>query len=223
VPDFLPAAGRFLPLQMYDMSVRLTMRERRWRPELVTRVAAATPADGAVVELGAGTGSLTRLLRAGLPAGVSVTAIDPDERALAIASRRASDPGIAWVHGRAEEVPLPDASQDAVVTALVVHHLPAPVKRAAISEAHRVLRPGGLLLIADFGPAQDPLMALAFRAIRLIDGPTTAGHADGIVATLVREAGFDDPATVRRVRTAAGTLELLEAWAPRGARVKRRS
>jgi SAM-dependent methyltransferase len=118
------------------------------------------------------------------------------------------------VRGHAEEVPLPDASQDAVVTALVVHHLPAPVKRAAISEARRVLRPGGLLLIADFGPAQDPLMALAFRAIRLIDGPTTAGHADGIVATLVREAGFDDPTTVHRVRTAAGTLELLEARAP---------
>jgi ubiquinone/menaquinone biosynthesis C-methylase UbiE len=214
VPDFLPAAGRFLPLQMYDLSVRLTMRERRWRPELVARTAAATPAGGAVVELGAGTGSLTRLLRAGLPADVSVTAIDPDERALTIASRRAPDAGITWVHGRAEAVPLPDASQDAVVTALVVHHLPAPAKRAAISEARRVLRPGGLLLIADFGPPQDPLMAMAFRAIRLIDGPATEGHANGIVATLVREAGFDNPTTVRRVRTAAGTLELLEARAP---------
>jgi SAM-dependent methyltransferase len=144
---------------------------------------------------------------------VSVTAIDPDERALAIASRRAPDAGIAWLRGHAEELPLPDASQDAVVAALVLHHLPAPVNRAAISEARRVLRPGGLL-IADFGPAQDPLMALAFRAIRLIDGPSTAGHADGIVATLVRETGFGEPATVRRVRTAAGTLALLEARAP---------
>ncbi len=214
MPDFLPAAGRFLPLQMYDMSVRLTMRERRWRPELVARAAAATPAGGAVVELGAGTGSLTRLLRAGLPMGVRLTAIDPDDRALAIAARRAPDARIAWVRGRAEEVPLPDASQDAVVTALVVHHLPATAKRAAVAEARRVLRPGGLLLIADFGPAQDLFMALAFRAIRLIDGPTTAGHADGIVATLIREAGFNEPATVRRVRTAGGTLEVLEARAP---------
>jgi SAM-dependent methyltransferase len=109
---------------------------------------------------------------------------------------------------------VPDASQDAVVTTLVLHHLPGPVKRAAIDEARRVLRPGGLLLVADFGPAQDRVMALAFQAIRLIDGPTTDGHADGIVATTVAAAGFGTPQTLRRVRTAGGTLELLEARAP---------
>ncbi|HET6510310.1 MAG TPA: class I SAM-dependent methyltransferase [Baekduia sp.] len=222
MPDFLPAAGRFLPLAAYDTAARLTMRERRWRPDLAARVAAVTPPHGAVVELGAGTGSLTHLLRAALPGTVTLTAVDPDERALAIARRRAPAPAsaasakaadIAWRPGRAEALPLPDATQDAVVTALVLHHLPTDAKRAALAEARRVLRPGGLLLVADFGPPQDPAMALAFRIIRLVDGPTTAGHADGIVADLVAQTGFTAPATVRRVRTAAGTLELLEARA----------
>jgi SAM-dependent methyltransferase len=215
MPDVLPAAGRFLPLCTYDAGARLTMRERRWRPLLAARVAAATPAGGAVVEVGAGTGSLTRLLRAALPADVSVTAADPDERALAIARRRAPDAGITWTCARAEALPLPDRSQDVAVTALVLHHLPTPAKRAAIAEARRVLRPGGRLLVADFGPPQDKVMALAFSAIRLIDGPTTAGHAEGIVARLVRDAGFDAPATLRRVRTALGTLEVLEATSGR--------
>jgi ubiquinone/menaquinone biosynthesis C-methylase UbiE len=212
MPDFLPAAGRFLPLAAYDTAARLTMRERRWRPDLAARVAAVTPS--AVVEVGAGTGSLTRLLRAALPEDVTLTAVDPDERALAIARRRAPGPeAIAWRAARAEALPLPDASQDALVTALVLHHLPLASKRAALVEAHRVLRPGGLLLVADFGPPQDPVMALAFKIIRLVDGPTTAGHADGIVARLIADAGFTTPSTSRRVRTAAGTLELLEARA----------
>jgi ubiquinone/menaquinone biosynthesis C-methylase UbiE len=213
MPDFLPAAGRLLPLGAYDAAVRLTMRERRWRPAIARRVAAATPSDGAVVEVGAGTGSLTALLRAALPAGVALTAVDPDERALAIARRRAPDPSIAWRPGRAERLPLSDAGHDAVVLALVLHHLPLAAKRAAIVEARRVLRPGGRLLVADFGPPQDPAMALAFKTIRLVDGPTTAGHADGVVGRLIGQGGFAAPTTVRRVRTLVGTLELLEARA----------
>lgn len=213
MPDFLPAAGRFLPLAAYDTAARLTMRESRWRPDLAARVAAATPYGGAVAEVGAGTGSLTCLLRAALPGDVALTAVDPDERALAIARRRAPGPGIAWRAARAEALPLADASQDAVVTALVLHHLQHPAKRAALAEARRVLRPGGLLLVADFGPPQDPVMAMAFRVLALIDGPTTAGHADGVVARLVAAAGFAASPTPRRIRTAAGTLELLEARA----------
>jgi ubiquinone/menaquinone biosynthesis C-methylase UbiE len=211
--DFLPAAGRFLPLSAYDAAARVTMRERRWRSLLAERAAAATPPGGAVVEVGAGTGSLTRLLRAVLPADATLTAVDPDERALAIARRRAPDPAIAWRPGRAEALPLPDAGQDAVVAALVLHHLPPAAKRAALAEARRVLRPGGRLLIADFGPPQDAAMALAFNIIRLVDGATTAGHADGVVARLVADAAFAAPVTLRRVRTCVGTLELLEARA----------
>jgi ubiquinone/menaquinone biosynthesis C-methylase UbiE len=214
MPDVLPAAGRFLPLAAYDTAARLTMRERRWRPPLAARAAAATPPDGAVVEVGAGTGSLTRLLQSALPATATLTAIDPDERALAIAWRRVPAPAVAWRTAKAGELPLPDASQDALVTALVLHHLPHDAKRAALAEARRVLKPGGLLLVADFGPPQDPAMALAFTIIKVLDGPTTAGHADGVVGRLVGDAGFAAPARVQRVRTAVGTLEVLEARAP---------
>jgi ubiquinone/menaquinone biosynthesis C-methylase UbiE len=208
VPDFLPAAGRFLPLAAYDTAARLTMRERRWRPDLAARVAAASPR--AVVEIGAGTGSLTALLRAALPDEVALTALDADERALAIARRRVTH-GVAWVHARAEALPLADASQDVAITALVLHHLAAPAKRSALAEIRRILRPGGLLLIADFGPPQDILMSLAFTIIKLADGPSTAGHADGLIARLVADAGFADVTRLRRVRTAVGSLEVLRA------------
>jgi SAM-dependent methyltransferase len=86
-----------------------------------------------VVELGAGTGKLTRAL-AGL--GVRVVAVEPDPRMLAVL--RAA--GLEGVEGSAEEIPLGDGEADAVVAGSCLHWFElAP----ALREIHRVLRPGG--------------------------------------------------------------------------------
>ncbi|WP_336212431.1 class I SAM-dependent methyltransferase [Nonomuraea sp. LPB2021202275-12-8] len=71
---------------------------------------------------------------------------------------------VELVTGDMRELPFDDASYDVVVSALAVHDIADPEGRErAIREAHRVLRPGGLLLIADFHhiPAyEDTLRAL---------------------------------------------------------------
>jgi SAM-dependent methyltransferase len=90
-----------------------------------------------VVDLGAGTGKLTRVL-AGL--GHDVVAVEPlgPMRAQLLASV----PGIECVEGSAERIPLPEGSADAVVAAQAFHWFDAPV---ALAEIARVLRPGGAL------------------------------------------------------------------------------
>lgn len=84
-------------------------------------------------------------------------------------------------------------------------------KRRALTEARRVLRPAGRLLIADWGRAHDPVMRIAFTAVQLLDGfQTTRPHASGELPGLIEAAGF----AVRpldRVRTMWGTLDLLAA------------
>jgi SAM-dependent methyltransferase len=86
-----------------------------------------------VVELGAGTGKLTRAV-AGL--GVRVVAVEPDPRMLLVL--RAG--GLDGVPGSAEEIPLGDGEADAVVAGSCLHWFDL---ERALPEIQRVLRPGG--------------------------------------------------------------------------------
>lgn len=85
-----------------------------------------------VLDVGAGDGRLLTELRRRGQAGV-----DPR-------------PGGNVLAGRAEALPFPDASFDAALLVRVLAHLQDPA--AALAEARRVLRPGGLLLVAAHGP-----------------------------------------------------------------------
>jgi SAM-dependent methyltransferase len=90
-----------------------------------------------VLDLGAGTGLLTGVV---LTAGHEVLAVDPSEEMLV--ELRARHPGVQALVGGAEEIPLPDASVDAVVAGQAAHWFrPEP----AAAEMRRVLRPGGVV------------------------------------------------------------------------------
>jgi SAM-dependent methyltransferase len=90
-----------------------------------------------VLDLGAGTGLLTGEL---LTAGHEVVAVDVSAPMLAQLSARL--PAVPVAVGGAEDVPLPDASVDAVVAGQAAHWFdPAPAAR----ELRRVLRPGGVV------------------------------------------------------------------------------
>src|SRR4051812_1893777 len=98
-----------------------------------------------VLDLGAGTGLLTRPL---LAAGLDVVAVDP--LAGMRAALAAGVGGDRVLDGRAEAIPLPDASLDGAVSADAFHWFDG--ERAA-AELHRVLRPGaGLVLSWFLGP-----------------------------------------------------------------------
>jgi SAM-dependent methyltransferase len=96
--------------------------------------------DGAgneVADVGAGTGKLTDAV---LATGRTVVAVDPDDGMLARVRGRL--PQVRTETGTAEELPLPDASVDAIVLGQAWHWVDPD---AASAEAARVLRPGGRL------------------------------------------------------------------------------
>ena len=91
---------------------------------------------GRVLDVGCGDGQISRALAAG---GADVLGIDPTRLHIEIARERAGGP--RYELGSATELPVGDASMDAVVACLVFEHIDEV--DAAIAEVARVLRPGG--------------------------------------------------------------------------------
>jgi SAM-dependent methyltransferase len=105
----------------------------------------ALPSDASrIMEIGAGTGKVTRLLVA---RGAEVHAVEPDARMRAVLE--ATTPGADIVDGRAEELPAVDSSLDAVIASSAWHWVD---EQRAVPEVARVLRPGGVLALLWCGP-----------------------------------------------------------------------
>ena len=97
-----------------------------------------------VLDLGAGTGKLSRTMLAG---GLDVIAVEPLDSLRAVLAERIGAERVR--EGRAEQIPLPDASVEAVTAADSFHWFDHPV---AVAEITRVLRPGGALVVITMAP-----------------------------------------------------------------------
>jgi len=106
---------------------------------------AGLPSTATVLDLGAGTGKLTRLL---VPEFDRVVAVEPAEemRRLLVAQC----PDAVALSGTAQEIPVADASVDAVYAAQAFHWFD---DERAVAEIARVLRPGGALVLMWNRPA----------------------------------------------------------------------
>lgn len=128
--------------------------------ELRRRTLAA--ARGRVLEIGVGTG----LNLACYPAAVDeVVGIDPNPGMLALAEKQAARAPrpVELAPGRAESLPFPDGSFDAVVSTVTLCSVESPA--AALAEIHRVLVPGGRFLFLEHGLADRPRVARWQRRI----------------------------------------------------------
>lgn len=209
---FIPGARLHLLTPVYDRLFSLFLPARELRDGVVERL--DLPRGARVLDLACGTGALLGRFAALRP-DLDLLGLDIDPAMIARAGERSRRAGarVKLITANADRVPLPDASLDAVVSVLAFHHLPPPIKRGAAAEIRRLLKPGGSVLIADFGPPLDRVQAALFAvAGRLESAVTTAGHADGVVGVLLREQGFD-VAETGRMRTIFGSVAFYQATA----------
>jgi ubiquinone/menaquinone biosynthesis C-methylase UbiE len=208
---YVTATGLRGLTRFYDSIVAVTMREQLFRGRLARQVLAELPVQARIADVGAGTGTFAIGLAAAVPAA-EVVAVDGDPEVLALAEGKDGAAAVEWKQGLANALPLAGGSCDRVTMSLLLHHLDAEGKRAALAEAHRVLRPGGSLHIADWGKPQDPLMRAGLFTLAIFDGfDGIRDHAAGRLPLFVEDAGFDQVHRHDRLRTAWGSLELLSA------------
>lgn len=207
---YVPALGRDALTALYDPLIRRTTRERTFKERLLDEAALAP--GQRVLDVGCGTGTLTVWAKQREP-GIDIAGIDGDPAVLRRAERKAAGAGlqIDFREALADDLPFEDASFDRVLTSLVFHHLPRDVKERSAAEIARVLRPGGELHVADWGPG-DPLMRLAFFTTQLLDGfERTEDNIKGRLPGIFEAVGLHDVRERARFRTISGPMVLLSA------------
>jgi ubiquinone/menaquinone biosynthesis C-methylase UbiE len=118
---------------------------------IATRVVARArlPQGAAVLDVGCGTGVVTRLAAQAIGANGRVTGIDLSEgmlrKARALADAERIGPRVELVRGDAELLPLPTAKFDAVLSLYALRHFPDPAR--ATAEMLRVCKPGGRVIV----------------------------------------------------------------------------
>lgn len=144
---FVPGLGRRWLTPLYDTVHRLS-RLDRLHAEMV-RLAAPQPGQR-VLDVGCATGNLLVALGRRRP-DLELVGLDPDPAALSRAARKARRAGVAvrWDRGYADTLPHPDGHFGVVFSSLMLHHLDPPQKVAMLAEVRRVLRPDGVLVLAD--------------------------------------------------------------------------
>jgi SAM-dependent methyltransferase len=150
------------------------------------------------VDLGAGTGALSRLLQAHAE---EVVAVEPDDRMRAILTE--SVPGVRAVAGRGESIPLPDASVDVVMASSSWHWMDTV---PTLLEVGRILVPGGTLAAVWSGP--DPDAGLIAQAQALLsgnsDGSSEVAGIDGESQAELSAALNDRNALVQALQIPVG-------------------
>jgi ubiquinone/menaquinone biosynthesis C-methylase UbiE len=212
--QFIPALRFDALTRIYDPVVALTSRERGFKRRLLAHAAIS---DGErVLDLACGTGTLAIEIKKDA-SNAKVSALDADPAILERARAKAREAGVkvSFDRGFSNELPYDARRFDVVVSTLFFHHLGDEAKADTAEEIRRVLKPGGRILIADWGRPQDPLMRMAFVGVQLLDGfRTTSSNVAGRLPDVLRDAKLKRVSVVDRMRTPLGTVEILSGRRP---------
>jgi ubiquinone/menaquinone biosynthesis C-methylase UbiE len=212
--QFVPALRFDALTRLYDPIVAVTSREGAFKRRLLQH---ARIKDGeAVLDVACGTGTLAIDVKKERPKA-KVTGIDGDKKILARARAKADETGVKvdFRYALSNELPYNARSFDVVVSTLFFHHLTDEAKADTAEEIQRVLRPGGRVLIADWGRPQDPLMRMMFLNVQILDGfGNTSSNVAGKVPEFLRDAGLKRVSVVDRMRTPLGTIEIVSGIRP---------
>jgi demethylmenaquinone methyltransferase / 2-methoxy-6-polyprenyl-1,4-benzoquinol methylase len=151
----------------------LSLGQDRWWRRMVARAVAARPGER-VLDVAAGTGTSSLVFTA---AGADCVACDFSLGMLTVGKGRRDRTGLRFVAGDAMRLPFRDAAFDAVTISFGLRNVAG--HQAALAEFRRVTRPGGRLVVCEFGHLPWPRLNRAYEAYLAGALPAVARRLSG--------------------------------------------
>ncbi len=209
--EYIPALKYRFLTPYYDLVVRMLMPEREIRRK-VTALLMLSNGDR-LLDFGCGTGSQLKMI-AETNCDVVCTGFDVDPEIIDFARTKVKE-GINWVRGIPGELPFEENIFDRIVSAWVFHHLDHHQKEAAFRMIYKALKPGGMLLVADWGRPDNVLMRFLSFLVQLVDNfRTTEANLRGLLPDYMENAGFVQQEICGSRNTLFGTLVYYRAFRP---------
>ena len=208
---FIPALGYDFLSDYYDLAIKLTMPEKKFRNKLIDYI---NPQENEkILEFGFGTAQNIIILKQRFP-DCNIQGIDIDPKIKTIAEYKLNRAGIEtplFLYD-GDKLPFEDNSFDKVYSSLVFHQLDRIIKLKCLLEINRILKPNGELIIGDWGKAKTKWMRFSFYLVQLLDGfKTTTDNVNGLMIKYITDAGFKNALEVDYINTSIGTYSYYKA------------
>ncbi len=164
--------------------------ERRWR-ELIIEWINPQPGEK-ILDICCGTGTLTIMLAKRLAGTGEVVGIELSPAQLRIARKKREPDGLSLIEGDAQDIPFSDSYFDKSVICGALHEMPQEVRQNVLSEAYRVIRLGGKIVLVEHNKPDRRWKALLFDFMERFN-PEYTTYKDLLkcgLANEIKRAGF---------------------------------
>jgi demethylmenaquinone methyltransferase/2-methoxy-6-polyprenyl-1,4-benzoquinol methylase len=179
--------------RFYDSGLRFAFRmvggETSFRKAVV--IAADIQHGHTVIDVNCGTGTQALVTVAETGNRARVTGIDLSREMIAMAQRKVAGEPVDFIVANAEDMPFDDAVFDRAVITLAYHEMNRAGRGNALKEIRRVLKPGGLLVIADLRAPDTMFSRVVMRLLRIWETETLTDMWHRGIDRELADAGFE--------------------------------
>lgn len=186
-PTYTPALRWDFLTPLYDPLLMISGLGRSFKEQITHAIEPVKP-NSLVLDIGCGTGTQVSIL-AERHTLARIVGIDPDQSLITRLTQENKQPTVTYRAAFADRLPFEDNSVDAALSTLTFHHLERAQKIAAFREAHRVLKPGSVFALTDWGVSPVPFHAFILVLV-LERWSCIIDHERGRIPQFARDAGF---------------------------------
>ncbi|MBI5748641.1 MAG: methyltransferase domain-containing protein [Nitrospinae bacterium] len=162
--------------------------ERRIRRRVLTLL--NIQSGDKVLDAACGTGTSALIMAEMVGANGEVVGIDLSPKMIEIAKSKIKSPNISFLCANIEDISYPDNYFDKAHISLALHEMIHEGRVNTLREIHRVLKPSGIFVVADFGNPRGLFARFLFKILMLVETDTARDMMKRGLLNEIKDAGF---------------------------------